>query len=168
MGINFLVKLLQGGAIFIDLNAICNIDGASFVSNTAFSVSRAAKDLESCAQTCYIPASHFELIVGCKFPAERRSDPQRRDPDCQIRQLHQQFCRQRMYTSSHKAALSTCYIPGPHFELIAGCKNSPILRSRVEPFSSKELPTSTAQRFSTTLQIMGRLSMCRKAAFPLF
>ena len=30
-----MLKLLQGGAIYIASNAICNIDGASFESNTA-------------------------------------------------------------------------------------------------------------------------------------
>jgi hypothetical protein len=37
--------LLQGGAIYIEANAICSIVGASFVSNTAIYVSRAAPEL---------------------------------------------------------------------------------------------------------------------------
>ena len=40
--------------------------------------------------------SNFSVAIS----TARRSDLQRRDPDCQIRQLHRQFCRRCMYTSS--------------------------------------------------------------------
>ena len=51
---------MQGGAIYIASNAICNIDGASFESNTAgYNVSRAATDLESCRADLLYPCPGF-------------------------------------------------------------------------------------------------------------
>jgi hypothetical protein len=44
-----------GGAIYISRDGTCNINGGTFLSNTAPSVSRAAKDLESCRADLLYP-----------------------------------------------------------------------------------------------------------------
>ena len=52
-------SLQYGGAIYVWQGATCNIDGGTFVSNTASYVSRAAKDLESCRADLLYPCFPF-------------------------------------------------------------------------------------------------------------
>jgi hypothetical protein len=56
------LQCYQGGAIFVYPGATCNIDGASFVSNTAADVSRAAEDLESCRADLLYPCPGFSQL----------------------------------------------------------------------------------------------------------